>query len=439
VYVSQTRWKYLQKNCVFVKNVVLLQKFRLFNNRMKLVHKSYKFRITPDKEQIELLSKHFGACRFVFNRYLNSRKETYLEEKKSLNYYDNANDLTKLKKEEDFVWLKEINSQSLQSSLRNLDTAYNKFFRKQTKFPRFKSKYDKQSFTVPQFITIEDEKLWIPKFKKGIEINLHREIEGKILFATISKSTTGNYYVSITCEVEYKPFEKTSSKVGIDTGIKDLAILSDGKVYENIKTLKANLKKLKYEQRQLSKKVKGSNSRLKQKSKLARVHEKVTNIRKDYLHKVSTEIIKNHDVICIEDLGVKNMMKNHKLAQAFSDVSLGAFYTMLEYKANWNNKTIVKIDRFFPSSKTCNVCNYINQDLTLKDREWTCLSCNSVHDRDFNASINIKKQGLKILSGLGTNSDTKQKRSKALPLGESMTSEVHPRQRRWVGLQKSAL
>jgi len=407
VNVSQNEWKYLQKNCVIVKIIVSLQNIRLFNNRMKLIHKSYKFRISPDNEQKILLSKHFGATRFVFNRYLNSRKETYLEEKKSLNYYDNAKDLTKLKKEEEFVWLKEINSQSLQSSLRNLDTAYNKFFRKQTQFPRFKSKYDRQSFTVPQSVTIEEGKLSIPKFKKGIDINIHREIEGKLLFATISKSTTGNYYVSITCEVEYTPFEKTNSKIGIDTGIKDLAILSDGKVYENIKTLKTNLKKLKYEQRQLSKKTKGSNSRLKQKSKLARVHEKVTNIRKDYLHKVSTEIIKNHDVICIEDLAVKNMMKNHKLAQAFSDVSLGAFYTMLEYKANWNDKVVVKIDRFFPSSKTCSNCNYINQDLTLKDRKWTCPSCNTIHDRDFNASINIKKQGLKILSGSGTDSDIK--------------------------------
>ena len=394
---------------------------------MKLIYKSYKFKINPNKEQIELLSKHFGACRFVFNRFLNERKEKYLNEKTSLNFYDNARTLTELKKDDDFLWLKEINSQSLQSSLRNLDTAYNKFFRKQTKFPKFKSKYDRQSFTIPQSVTIEEGKLWIPKFKKGIEINLHKEIEGKILFATISKSTTGNYYVSITCEVEYIPFEKTNTKVGIDTGIKDLAILSDGKVYENIKTLKTNLKKLKYNQRQLSKKIRGSNSRLKQKSKLATVHEKVTNIRKDYLHKVSTEIIKNHDVICIEDLAVKNMMKNHKLAQAFSDVSLGAFYAMLEYKANWNDKIIVKIDRFFPSSKTCNICNYINQDLTLKDRKWTCKSCNTIHDRDFNASINIKKQGLKILScGSGIESQDKQKRSKALPLGESMTSEAHP-------------
>jgi putative transposase len=393
---------------------------------MKVIHESYKFKIAPDNEQKELLAKHFGACRFVFNRYLNSRKETYLEEKKSLNYYDNANDLTVLKKDEQFVWLKEINSQSLQSSLRNLDTAYNKFFRKQTKFPRFKSKFDKQSFTIPQSVYIEEGKLWIPKFKKGIEINIHRKIEGKLLFATISKSTTGKYYVSITCEVEYIPFEKTNSKVGIDTGIKDLAILSDGKVYENIKTLKTNLKKLKYNQRQLSKKVKGSNSRLKQKSKLATVHEKVTNIRKDYLHKVSTEIIKNHDVICIEDLAVKNMMKNHKLAQAFSDVSLGTFYAMLEYKANWNDKVIVKIDRFFPSSKTCNVCNFINQDLTIKDREWTCKICDTVHDRDFNASIKIKKQGLKILSGSGIESDIKQKRGEALPLGEFITHEAHP-------------
>ena len=394
---------------------------------MKVIHKSYKFKIAPDNEQKELLAKHFGATRFVFNRYLNIRKETYLEEKKSLNYYDNANDLTVLKKDEQFVWLKEINSQSLQSSLRNLDTAYNKFFRKQTKFPRFKSKVDKQSFTIPQSVSIEDGKLQIPKFKKGIEINIHREIKGKVLFATISKSATGKYYVSITCEVEYTPFEKTNTKVGIDTGIKDLAILSDGKVYGNIKTLKTNLKKLKYNQRQLSKKIKGSSSRLKQKSKLATIHEKVTNIRKDYLHKVSTEIIKNHDVICIEDLAVKNMMKNHKLAQAFSDVSLGTFYTMLEYKANWNDKQIVKISRWYPSSKTCCECGWINQDLNLKDRKWTCKSCNTIHNRDLNASINILKQGLKILScGSGIESQDKQKRSKALPLGESMTSEAHP-------------
>jgi len=392
---------------------------------MKTIFKSFKFRIYPGKEQEILLAKHFGACRFVFNHYLNKRKETYLEDKKSLNYYDNANDLTQFKKDENFNWLKEINSQSLQSSLRNLDTAYGKFFRKQTKFPRFKSKYDRQSFKIPQFVSIENNKLIIPKFKGGIKINLHREIEGSVCFATISKSTTGNYFVSLTCEVQYQPYDKTGSEVGIDTGIKDLAILSDGTTYENIKTLKKNLKKVKFNQRKLSKKIKDSSSRNKQKQKLSIVHEKITNVRKDYLHKVSTEIVKNHDIISVEDLSVKNIMKNHKLAQAMSDVSLGTFYTMLEYKCDWNEKQFVKIDRFFPSSKMCSGCGWINQDLTLKDREWACTSCGEKHDRDFNASKNILKQGLKILSGSGIESDTKQKQVEALSLDESMKPETH--------------
>jgi len=371
------------------------------------------------------MAKHFGACRFVFNHYLNKRKESYLEDKKSLNYYDNANDLTQFKKDENFNWLKEINSQSLQSSLRNLDTAYGKFFRKQTKFPRFKSKYDRQSFKIPQFVKLESNELIIPKFKDGIKINLHREIEGSIQFATISKSTTGKYYVSLTCEVNHNTFEKTGSSVGIDTGIKDLAILSDGTTYRNIKSLKKNLKKVKYNGRQLSKKQKGSSSRNKQKQKLAIVHEKITNVRKDYLHKVSTEIVKNHDIISVEDLAVKNIMKNHKLAQSLSDVSLSSFYAMLEYKCEWNDKQFVKIDRFFPSSKTCSNCGWINGDLTLNIREWECPSCREKLDRDFNASKNILKQGLKILSGSGTESDIKQKQVEALSLDESMKPETH--------------
>lgn len=391
---------------------------------MKLIHKSYKFKICPTKEQESLLSKHFGHCRFVFNRFLNERKEKYLNEKTSLNYYDNARTLTDLKKEKEFDWLKEVNSQSLQASIRNLDIAYKNFFNRNNKFPRFKTKYDKQSFKVPQNVLIENNKLIIPKFKEGIELNLHRKMEGSPLFATISKSTTGKHYVSITCEVEHKPFENTSKSVGIDTGIKKLATLSDGSSYENIKSLKIKLKKLKYEQRQLSKKVKGSQSRNKQKIKLALVHEQITNIRKDYLHKVSTEIIKNHDVISVEDLAIKNIMKNHCLAQAMSDVSLGIFYMMLEYKASWNDRKFVKIDRFFPSSKTCSGCGWIKQDLTLSIREWTCESCGEHHDRDVNASKNILKQGINILSGSGIESYVKQKHSEASSLDESMTCEV---------------
>lgn len=420
--VSQEEWKYLQKKLKNVKNDFLSLIYTLY---MKTIFKSFKFRIYPNKEQEILFAKHFGACRFVFNHYLNKRKETYLEDKKSLNYYDNANDLTKLKKDDNYIWLKEINSQSLQSSLRNLDTAYGKFFRKQSKFPRFKSKYDRQSFKIPQFVKLENNELILPKFKSGIKINLHREINGEILFVTISKSTTDKYYVSITCEVNHKPFDKNGSEVGIDTGIKDLAILSDGTTYENIKTLKNNLKKVKYNQRQLSKKVKGSSSRNKQKQKLAIVHEKITNVRKDYLHKVSTEIVKNHDIISVEDLAVKNIMKNHKLAQAISDGSLGSFYSMLEYKCEWNDKQFVKIDRFFPSSKMCSNCGWINGDLTLNIREWKCPSCDEKHDRDFNASKNILKQGLKILSGSGIESDIKQKQVEALPLGESMKPETY--------------
>jgi putative transposase len=391
---------------------------------MTQIHKSYKFRIYPTKEQESLLSKHFGHCRFVFNRFLNERKKKYLNEKTSLNYYDNARTLTELKKDDEYIWLKEVNSQSLQASIRNLDIAYKNFFNKQNKFPRFKSKYDRQSFKVPQNVIVDDDKLVIPKFKEGIKLNLHRQMGGEPLFATISKSTTGKYYVSITCEIEYKPFEKTGKSVGVDTGIKELAILSDGKVYRNIKSLKTKLKKIKYGQRQLSKKQKGSQSRNKQKRKLALVHEQITNIRKDYLHKVSTEIIKNHDIISVEDLAVKNIMKNHCLAQAMSDVSLGAFYTMLEYKANWNDRQFVKIDRFFPSSKKCSSCGWIKQDLTLSIREWTCESCGEVHDRDINAANNILKQGINILSACGMQSDTKQKHSEALPLGESMTYEA---------------
>ena len=194
--------------------------------------------------------------------------------------------------------------------------------------------------------------------------------------------------------------------------------------YENIKSLKKSLKKLKYVQRQLSKKTKGSGQRNKQKIKLALIHEKVSNKRKDHLHKVSTEIIKNHDIICVEDLNVKGMIKNHKLAQALSDVGLGTFYNLLQYKASWNDKTIVKIDRFFPSSKMCSECNWINQELTLKDRKWTCLCCGVVHDRDVNASKNILLQGLNILSGLGTNSDIKQKQAESSSIEEAMKLEA---------------
>lgn len=388
---------------------------------MKIVHKTFKFRIYPTKEQEVLLSKHFGSCRFLYNYFLNERKEKYLNEKTHLNYYDNAKALTQLKKEEAFIWLKETNAQSLQQSIRNLDVAYRNFFTKQAKFPRFKTKRSKQSFRVPQDVSIDGILLFLPKFKDGIKTKPHRKIEGKILFATISKTPTGKYYASITCETKHKPYEKTGKSVGIDVGLKELAVLSDGTIYKNIKSLKSRIKELKYEQRQLSKKKKGGKSRNRQRQRVALVYEKITNIRYDYLQKMTTEIVKNHDIIAVEDLAVVNLMKNHKLAHSLADVSLGTLFSMLKYKADWNDRRFITIDRFFPSSKTCSGCGWIKQDLILSIREWECESCGEVHDRDLNAAKNILRQGLNILSGCGTQSDIKQKQGEALPLGKSMS------------------
>ena len=319
-----------------------------------IVYKAHKFKLYPTLEQEILLSKHFGSCRFIYNKFLHDKNLAYKENKKNLTYNESSKILTVLKKDINYNWLNEINSQSLQSTLKNLDNAYDGFFKRLTKFPKFKSKYNKQSFTVPQNIKIENNLIKIPKFKEGIKINKSDNFNPiKITEAIISKTPTGKYFVSINYEIEHKPYEKTNSKIGVDTGIKHLAILSSGIKYENSRPLKARIKKLKYQQQQLSKKHKGSNSRLKQKLKVTRIHEKIVNCRIDNLHKVTTEIIKNHDIICIESLVVKNMMKNHMLAQSLSDASIGTFYRFLEYKARWNNRMVVKIDKFYPSSKSC--------------------------------------------------------------------------------------
>ena len=385
------------------------------------VNKAYKFRIYPTEKQKILMAKHFGATRFCWNYFLNKRKESYLENKKTLTYYDNAKFLTTLKKEDDFKWLKEINSQSLQASLKDLDTAYGRFFKKQAMFPKFKSKHmSNNSFRCPQQVFLKDKKLIIPKFRKGIKIKIHCEVNGKILFATISKTHTNKYFASITCEVEHKPFSKVNKDIGIDLGIKNLAICSDGKVFTNPKTQKKYAKKLAHEQRRLFKKKKGSSNRIKQKKQVARIHEKIKNVRIDNIHKITHSIISENQTIAIEDLNVTGMIKNHHLAKAIADVSWSEITRQLAYKAKWNERNLIKIDRWFPSSKTCNVCNYIKQNLTLKDREWVCPQCNSILDRDINAAKNILKQGLKILSGCGTQSELKQKPCEASGCKQSL-------------------
>jgi len=384
-------------------------------------------RIYPNKEQSELMSRHFGSTRFVWNYFLAERKQSYLESKKSLSYYDNAQTLVALKKTDEFGWLKDVNSQSLQASVKDLDTAYGRFFKKQAMFPKFKKKgLCIDSFRCPQNAKIVNNKLQIPKFNP-IKIKIHREIKGKILFVTISKTQTDKYFAAITCEVEYKPLPKSDKAIGIDLGIKSFAVCSDGIVFENIKTTKKYVKKLTYEQRQLSKKKKGSNNRSKQRKQTALVHEKIRNVRVDNIHKFTKQIVKDNSIIVIENLNVKGMVKNHNLAKAIADASWYETTRQFKYKSDWNDRNLVKIDRFFPSSKTCNVCNFINQNLTLEDREWTCLNCGTIHDRDLNASKNILKQGLKTLSGCGTQSELKQKHGEASVSNQSLRPMM-PRQ-----------
>jgi putative transposase len=358
---------------------------------MKVIKYTYKFRLEPTQEQQILLNKHFGSVRYVYNYFLNQRKTEYLENKKSITYNQQAGHLTKLKVE--MNWLKEINSQTLQYSLKCLDMAYQGFFNKRTKFPNFKSKRNKNSFTIPQFLSIKKDMLYIPKFREGIEMVMERKINGVVKRATISKTSTGKYFVSILTENEYQPVSKTTQSVGIDLGIRDFLVLSNGTKIKNHRFLKHYERILVENQKYLSRKAKQSNRYEKQRLKVARIHEKITNSRMNLIHKTTTNLINQFDTIYLEDLNVKGMMKNHKLAKAIGDVSWSKFIDVLEYKANWNDKQFIHIDRFFPSSKSCNKCGWINNQLTLKDRNWTCPECNSIHDRDFNAAINILNEG----------------------------------------------
>lgn len=391
-----------------------------------MINKTYKFRLFPTKEQEVLLNQHFGHSRWVYNHFLNERKEQYQADKKSDNYYKQAATLTKLKKEDETKWLKEVNSQTLQFALRSLDTAFLNFFRGNAQFPKFKSRKHKNTFTIPQFGTIEDGKINIPKFKDGIKVKLHREVKGKIGKMTITKTPTGKYYVSIFTEQQVDELPKTNKQVGIDLGLKDFVITSDNKKFKNNRYTKKYAKQLKKAQQHLSRKQKGSNGFEKQKLKVAKIHEKIASCRLDTLHKVSHQLVNQYDLISIEDLNVKGMIKNHKLSKHIADASWGNFVTLLQYKCNWYGKELVKVNRFYPSSKSCGDCGWINQNLKLSDREWTCNSCGVIHDRDVNASRNILKEGLKIISG-GTLDNTDGDSNKtSVKEHKSVKSEAQP-------------
>jgi putative transposase len=379
--------------------------------------KTFKYRISPTIMQQELISKHIGCCRFVYNLALECKQMAWAGNKVNLSCFDLIKQLPVLKIE--CKWLKEVNSQSLQQSIVNLETAYTKFFKGQGNFPNFKKKTARQSFSVLQNIIINNGKIIIPKFKKGIEIVLHRPIKGEIRQATISKTSTGKYFVSILCEtgetIIPKKVVTENTTVGIDLGIKTFLVSSAGQKFENPKFLKISLSKLKFVQSKYSK-----NKGKRTKYKLAILHEKIANQRKDFLHKTSTQLIRENQSIAIEDLAVSNMVKTHKLAQSISDAGWGMFVRMLEYKAEWNGINILKIGRFEPSSKICNACGSINKELTLKDRKWTC-KCGILHDRDLNAAINIKNFALKN----NLSAEHRLKNQKKLPtLVGVMTSET---------------
>jgi putative transposase len=383
--------------------------------------KAFKYKLNPTEEQKVLLNKHIGSCRFIYNLALETKQMAYVSNKVNLSYFELHTQLKDLK--EELPWLKELNSQSLQQAITNLDKAYTAFFKGQNSFPKFKKKSNCGSFNIPQNVKIFDNKLVIPKFtkKNGIDIILHRELKGEIRQATISRTPTGKYFVSILCETgevnKFKPVIKEETTIGIDLGIKDFLITSDGEVFDNPKYLRKTLSKLKYIQRKYSK-----NKGKRTKNKLAILHEKVTNKRKDYLHKVSTKLVRENQTISLENLNVSGMIKNHNLAQSISDVSWSTFVNMLEYKSEWYGTNILRIGRFEPSSKTCSCCGHINKELTLKDREWTCPICKTKHDRDINAAINIKNFALRnILSG------TDRKNHDELPtLVGVLTHEAHP-------------
>ena len=372
--------------------------------------KAYKFRIYPTEEQKIFFAKTFGCVRKVYNLMLNDRKKAYEEVKNDPSKKMTFPTPAKYKKE--FPFLKEVDSLALANAQLHLDKAYKNFFRdKSVGFPRFKSKKNPvQSYTTNNqkgtIALIDSKFIKLPKLKSLVRIKLHRQPKGMIKSATISRHSSGKYYISLLCKEEISELPKTNSAIGIDLGITDFAILSDGQKIDNNKFTSKMEKKLKREQRKLSRrallaKKKGiplseAKNYQKQKRKVARLHEKVMNQRTDFLNKLSTEIIKNHDIICIEDLNVKGMLRNHKLARSISDVSWSSFVAKLQYKADWYGREIIKVNQWFPSSQICSECGHKDGKKPLDIREWTCPICHTHHDRDINASINILIEGLRI-------------------------------------------
>ena len=366
--------------------------------------KAYKFRLYPNESQKQFFNQCIGNARFVYNHCLALKKELWENEKKSISMKELSRHITDLKRYPEYEWLKDSDSVALQQSLRDLESAFQRFFKKQSKYPRFHNKHRKNSYrTLNQYgrITIIDGKLRLPKLKTLVKVKQSRAFTGKIKNATISKTPSNKYFVSLLVEEEDAFGTSKLNEVGIDLGIKDFAILSDGTKYHiDTKHIKKLEKKLKRLQRKFSRTMPKSKNHEKKRIKLAIQYEKITNFKNDFLQKLSRKLVNENQVIAIENLRIKNMVKNHRLAKSIQDSSWYKFVTMLEYKSKWqSNCQVVKINTFFPSSQICSQCGYKNPKVKdLSVREWECLKCHTTHDRDINASINILNEGKRLLS-----------------------------------------
>lgn len=358
--------------------------------------KAYKYRIYPTKEQAVKVAAQFGCCRYIYNWGLQRKMDEYSKEGRSISCFDLIKEMTSLKKE--LPWLTEVYSQALQMSLRNLDNAYTRFFREKKGFPRFKSKRNLvQSCQYPQGVHFRGCKVFLPKIGH-VEIIMNRPFEGIVKTVTLSRAATGKYYVSALIEDGNVLPERCSfteeTTIGVDVGLKHFAVLSNGEKIEHPKHLLKAERKLIRSQRTVSRRAKGSSNRNKARQVLALQYERVTNRRKDFLHKLSKRLISDNQAIAIETLNVQKMLKNRKFSKQISGSSWAEFFTFLNYKSLWYGKNIIKIGQFEPSSKMCHSCGYVNKDLKLRDRKWTCLRCGSTHDRDINAARNIKSFAL---------------------------------------------
>lgn len=363
---------------------------------MNIVYKTYRFRLFPSSTQENLLINTLGCCRLVYNYFLSKNTFKIQNKEKKDSFFDSCLELTQLKKNKEYIFLRKVSAYALQNSLKHLDFAFANYFSKKSSFPCFKSKKNKNSFTFFKAIRIEGNKIILPKFKEGILFKKHRPLlSDKIVKCTVIQTSSKKYFISIITKENIQPYEKTHQSCGIDLGIKTFAVFSDNFNYIPYKISNKYLHKIDNALKYLSLKQKNSKSFQQLKIKIAHFYEKITNSKNDYFNKLSNIIVKKYDVICIESLAIHELLKKRFISKEISFSSFYKFICKVQYKANWYGKNVIQIDRFFPSSKMCNICGYIKKDLTLSDRSWTCINGHRL-DRDINASMNILTQGLKI-------------------------------------------